>query len=85
LHFNQPLLEGLVPELQPTKERLTCSDCRRGIERLINLTRERPTKNPRFTWGASKQYMGSVIENCCCKQELAGGGKAAYRRLRFGS
>ena len=77
LHFNQPLLEGLVPELQPTKERLTCSDCRRGIERLINLTREHPTKNPRFTWGASKQYMGSVIENCCCKQELAGGGKAA--------
>lgn len=70
LHFNQPLLEGIVPELQLQDALVSCTDCRRGVERLINHTREHPSRNPRFTWGASKQYMGRVIESCCCSGSL---------------
>jgi len=66
LHFNQPLLESMVPELQALGSRVTCADCQRGIQRVINHTREHPSRNPRFTWGASKQYMGSIIDSCCC-------------------
>lgn len=66
LHFNQPLLEGVVPILQTTDTRLSCAECRSGMKTLANRTRSRSSKNPKFAWGASKVYMAEVIDKCCC-------------------
>ena len=66
LHFNQPLLEGMVPTLQSGHLSLTCDSCRLGIAQTINHTKEHPSSSPRWTWGESKQYMGTVIDACCC-------------------
>lgn len=66
LHFNQPLLEQLVPELQLPDQLASCADCRSALLRLENRTRAAKSKNPKFTWGSSKVHMAQVIENCCC-------------------
>ena len=76
LHFNQPLLESAVPALQLSHGPIECADCRHGIEALVNHTIAHPSKNPRFSWGASKQYMAQVIESCCCNTGTGRGNEA---------
>lgn len=66
LHFNQPLLEKLVPVLQREGRAATCLECRLELALLTNHTRASGSHNPKFTWGASKQYMAGIIEECCC-------------------
>ena len=69
LHFNQPLLEQLVPELQLPGQLASCADCRSALLRLENRTRASKSRNPKFTWGASKVHMARVIESCCCSSD----------------
>ena len=66
LHFNQPLLEALVPVLQPPGRTVSCAECRNALAGLENKTKASGSRNPKFTWGASKQYMARVVEECCC-------------------
>lgn len=67
LHFNQPLLEQLVPELQRPRGRTPdCAECRGALARLENRTRAARSSNPKFSWGESKQYMARMVESCCC-------------------
>ena len=68
LHFNQPLLEQLVPELQRPGHPASCAECRLALANLENRTRASHSRNPKFTWGTSKVYMASVVEGCCCAQ-----------------
>jgi hypothetical protein len=71
LHFNQPLLEGIVPRLQLLPSPPNCSDCRAALAYLENKTRHSGSRNPKFTWGQSKQYMATQIEACCCKGTIS--------------
>lgn len=67
LHFNQPLLEGLVPMLRGDGSALpNCTACRSALRTLENKTRSSKTRNPKFTWGPSKEYMASQVDACCC-------------------
>ena len=71
IHFNQPLLEQLVPMMQRSDRPTSCTECRAALAALENKTRASGARNPKFTWGASKQYMARVIDGCCCPSEAA--------------
>lgn len=68
LHFNQPLLEQVVPELQRPGYAAGCTECRHAMMRLENKTRASGSRNPKFSWGASKQHMARVVDGCCCPE-----------------
>lgn len=72
IHFNQPLLENLVPALQRPGRPPSCVECRGALGTLENQTRLSGSRNPKFTWGASKVYMAQVIEGCCCAHDNLG-------------
>lgn len=72
LHFNQPLLEALVPSLQKGNRQPSCNECRVALSELKNRTRASGSHNPKFKWGTSKQYMAQHIESCCCSREHEG-------------
>jgi hypothetical protein len=73
LHFNQPLLEGIVPDLQHPNRQPSCAECRRALSDLENRTRASGSRNPKFTWGDSKAYMARQIEACCCPLQTSDG------------
>jgi hypothetical protein len=66
IHFNQPLLERMVPVLQQPGRPPSCAECRAALGDLENAARTSKSKNPKFTWGASKQYMARLVDGCCC-------------------
>ena len=76
LHFNQPLLEGLVPRFQrvssPHPTPLTCDECIAAVDALENRTRATASANPKFSWAASKVHMAKVIKGCCCGEDTPG-------------
>ena len=77
LHFNQPLLEQLLPALQRREGAPSCAACRAAVAQLKNHTQrgvglgatQRIPSNARWRWGPSKEFMGGVIERCCCAEQ----------------
>ena len=77
-HYNQPLLEQLLPALQRREGAPSCAACRAAVAQLKNHTQrgvglgatQRIPSNARWRWGASKEFMGGVIERCCCAEQV---------------
>lgn len=80
LHFNQPLLEGIVPVLQTANRPSSCAECRAALAGLENRTRSSGSRNPKFMWGASKVYMARMIDSCCCPAPVSEGPTAVRIR-----
>ena len=76
-HYNQPLLEQLLPALQRREGAPSCAACRAAVAQLKNHTQrgvglgatQRIPSNARWRWGPSKEFMGGVIERCCCAEQ----------------
>merc|ERR1712137_1252772 len=62
IHGNQPLLERLVFALQLGPGRPSCMECRVKIGQLRHESSNHSSANPRYRWGADKEWMVGIIE-----------------------